>query len=147
MTNQATPASRPTDANRCQPGSDVQRPRARTTRAASRAVASAPTTTSAAPPPATGPEPASRPTTTIGVPIAIPSTASAALRRGTIRPPRTVGRKWSSVATMTSDTNPMTLVHAWAGRSCPQRSRIGAQPARNSMPSTHPTATFASASV
>ena len=74
--------------------------------------------------------PSGRPATTIGVPIAMPSTATAALRRGTIRVPRTVGRKWSSVDTMTSDTNPITFVHACAGRSCAQRSRTG-EPARD----------------
>jgi hypothetical protein len=77
----------------------------------------------------------------------MPRTARTALRRGTIRPPRTVGRRWSSVATMTSDTNPMRFVHACAVRSWAQRSRIGAQPATKRVPRIPPTATFPSASV
>jgi len=51
-----------------------------------------------------------------------------ALRRATIRVPRTVGRKWSSVPTMTSDTNPRRFVQACAGFRSAHRSTTGGQP-------------------
>ena len=73
-------------------------------------------------------------------------TASAALPRGTIRVPRTVGRKCSSVDTITSETNPKTFDHACAGRSAPQRSITGSHPAAASVPSDAPIAMFRSAS-
>ena len=89
----------------------------------------------------------SRPRTTTGDPIAIPRTATTALPRGTIRVPSTVGRKWSSVPTTVSDTNPTRFVHACAGLSSAQRSRTGIQPATISVPRLAPMATLTSASV
>ena len=77
----------------------------------------------------------------------MPITATTALPRGTMRVPRTVGRKCSSVETMTSETNPNTFVQACAGRSSAHRSNTGGQPAAASVPSDAPIATLISASV
>jgi len=146
MENHTTPASSPTLAMRCQPASVVHRPRAARTARASAASPTTPAIVSSAPPPAITPTPLSAPTTTTGAPSPTPSTARLAERRGTIRVPSTVGRKWSSVTRITSDTKPIRFVQACAVRTATSRDAAGSQPRSTRVPRVAPTPTFASAS-